>query len=122
MHSLENFEKIGNRNGKLNESLLSTDDRPKKSPQKSLFERRRNKQVPLTSQFRRKSCHCSDCGGISKFELKVPDVVQAYNKQIRMAQIIRGKLKEKSPKANSSPHLKLPDLQKMLIEGSKCIF
>ena len=69
-----------------------------------------SKNIPLKSQFRRKSCHCSECGGISKLELRVQDIVSAPSRNIRITQIIRQKNRKKTMRRKGSIHLNLPTL------------
>jgi len=76
---------------------------------------RKHKKIPLISQFRRKSCHCSDCGGKSKFELKVQDIFSAHNKQMKANRRIRKKLEQKKTNNGTNPFLGLPNFHTMIL-------
>lgn len=73
------------------------------------------KKVPLISQFRRKSCHCTDCGGQSKFEMKVQDIFSAHNKQLRVNRRIRKRLEQQNVKNGTKPFLGLPNFHTMVL-------
>ena len=77
------------------------------------------RKVPLISQFRRKSCHCSDCGGQSKFEVKVQHIFSAHNKQLRVNRRTRKRLDLKNVKVDTNPFLGLPNFHTMVLNNNE---
>ena len=101
--SIDDFDKA---NEKSNDESFSSSNNADSSKGK------RSKKVDIVSQFRRKSCHCSDCGGISKFELKVQDIFSAHNKQLKAN---LKKIRDKTQKKITNLYLGLPGTNTVIL-------